>query len=170
MIATPAVPRFIYGPPVRVGPAGNIVLGEARAQHPADMDNPTAQAIRRAQEATLDAEVAARRARDYVAAARVRELQGQVHESSEEEGEIWAVPYGESPPTPSTASSDHEDLPQRGQASSVAENEPAFANAVEFPPSFLRATPILTDEVNTHRSLLAGNATDERGYGHDSPT
>ena len=71
MIATPAVPRFIYGPPVRVGPAGNIVLGEARAQHPADMDNPTAQAIRRAQEATLDAEVAARRARDYVAAARL---------------------------------------------------------------------------------------------------
>ena len=60
MIATQAVPHFIYGPPVRVGPAGNIVLGEARAQHPADMDTPNAQAIRRAREAALDAEVAAR--------------------------------------------------------------------------------------------------------------
>ena len=164
MIATPSVPDFIYVPPVRVGPAGNIVLGEARAQHPADMDTPEAQAIRRAQEATLDAQVAARRARDYVAAARLRELQGQLHESSEEEGEIWAVPYGETPPTPSTASSDHEDLPPREQASLVVQNEPAFANAVELPPSFLRATPALTDEVETHWSLLAGNATDEQQW------
>ena len=37
-------------------------------------------------------------------------------------------------------------------------------NALEFPPSFLRATPILTEEVNTYWSLLAGNATDEQQW------